>query len=93
MWEIQENSQKLQTKNRFTTGEKIITSPDEIADTCAEHYENISKEPHKKSKPGKREIRTAIEQSIHRQRTESSHKPTKEYSTKKDTIHSRWKKN
>ena len=34
-------------------GRSIITSPDEIADTFADHYANISKDLHKKSKPGK----------------------------------------
>ena len=31
-------------------GRNIITSPDEITDTYADHYENISKDLHKKSK-------------------------------------------
>ena len=55
MGEIQENNQKLQTKNSSTTGyrRKHITSSDEIADTFAEHYANTSKDLHKKSKPGK----------------------------------------
>ena len=32
----------------------IITSPDEIADTFADHYANVSKDLHKKSKLGKK---------------------------------------
>ena len=32
-------------------GGSIITSPDEIADTFADHYSNISRDPHKKTKP------------------------------------------
>ena len=35
------------------SGENAITSPDEIADTFADHYANISKNLHKKSKPWK----------------------------------------
>ena len=32
----------------------IITSSDEIADTFADHYENILRDSHKKSKPVKK---------------------------------------
>ena len=53
--------------------EKIITSPDETADTFADHYTIISKEKQKKE-----ERTTAI---LHRQRTENSHKITHKYST------------
>ena len=34
-------------------GGNIITSPEEIADTFADHFANILKDLHKKSKPGK----------------------------------------
>ena len=33
----------------------LITSPEEITDTFADQYENISRNPHKKSKQGKTE--------------------------------------
>ena len=33
-------------------GGNIITSPDDIAETFADYYANILREPHKKSKPG-----------------------------------------
>ena len=52
MGEVQESKQNLQTKNSSTTG-NIITSPDEIAHTFANHYANISKHLHNKSKLGK----------------------------------------
>ena len=32
----------------------MITSPDEIADTFADHYANMSRDLYKKSKPGKK---------------------------------------
>ena len=43
---------KSRAKPQLERGE-IITSPEEIADNLADHYSNISKYPHKKSKPGK----------------------------------------
>ena len=86
MGDIQESKRKLQTKNSSTTGyrRKHIYLTDEIADTFADHYANIQKDFHKKKKPGKTEIRrTTIQQTIYRQKTKSSHKPTKEYSTRR----------
>ena len=40
---------KKRTMSPLERGGNIITSPDEIAD----HYTNISRDPHKKSKTGK----------------------------------------
>ena len=44
---------KPRTKPPLERGGNIITSPDENADTFADHFANIWKGPHKKSKPVK----------------------------------------
>ena len=56
MWE-KFRKVNLNYKQRIVTpldrGRNITTSPDEIPDVFADHYSNISKDLHKKSKPGK----------------------------------------
>ena len=42
-----------QEKYHHWKEEETITSPDKIADTFADHYANISRDLHKKTKPGK----------------------------------------
>ena len=42
---------KPRTKPALERGGNIIISLDEIADTFADHYANISRDQHKKSKP------------------------------------------
>ena len=84
MWDKFRNvnrNYKLRTIPPLEREGNIITSPDKITD----HYANISKDPHKKSKPRKngrgRKKRSYHIITIHRQGTESSHKTTNEYST------------
>ena len=43
-------------------GGNIITSPVEIADTFADYYANILRDPHKKSKPEKNKKRKKEEE-------------------------------
>ena len=75
---------KLRIVPPLDRGGNTITSPDEIADIFADHYANILKDLHKKSKPGKTERRrTTIQQTNHRRRTESSHEPTKEHNIRR----------
>ena len=59
---------------------KIITLPDEIEYTFADHYANILKDLHKKSKPGKNRNKKREEKLPYKpftDRTESSHIPSK----------------
>ena len=72
---------KSRTIPQLETRKNIITSPDEITDTFADHYVNILRNPGKKSKSRK----TRKEKSYHiinysQTRTEKSH-TKKEYST------------